>query len=90
MLLPHPCGVVVAGAVGGQKVLKKDDDANDHDSPDEDDDEEDHEYLDAPYFSGPHVCLLCVWAQSGRLSSLVLRRAEERRRAVVYTGKAAS
>ena len=43
VLLPHPCGVVVAGAVGSQKVLKKDDDANDHDGPDEDDDEEDHE-----------------------------------------------
>ena len=39
----HPCGVVVAGAVGSQEILKKDDDANDHDGPDEDDDEEDHE-----------------------------------------------
>ena len=43
VLLPHPCGVVVAGAVGSQKALKKDDDANDHDGPDEDDDEENHE-----------------------------------------------
>ena len=43
VLLPHPCGVVVAMAVGSQKVLKKDDDANDHDDPDEDDDEENHE-----------------------------------------------
>ena len=53
VLLPHPCGVVVARAVGSQKVLKKDDDANDHDDPDEDDDEEN-------YFSGPKVSLLCV------------------------------
>ena len=43
VLLPHPCGVVVAGSVGSQRILKKDDDANDHDGPDEDDDEEDHE-----------------------------------------------
>ena len=54
-----------------------DDDDDDHDDDDDDDDEE----HDAAYFSGPHVCLICGRAQSGRVCNPLLRRAEKRRRA---------
>ena len=52
-----------------------------HADHDEENDEEDDEKHTDIYFSGPHVCLFCGWARLGRLSSPLLRRAEERRRA---------